>query len=38
LEMYRTREGRLRANQNRQRHSGKVVMRQDRAHGIFSGG
>jgi Iron-sulfur cluster-binding domain len=38
LELYRTREGRLRADLNRQRASGHVVARGDRAALPFSGG
>lgn len=38
LELYRTREGRLRAELNRQRASGIVVAREDRAALPFSGG
>jgi MoaA/NifB/PqqE/SkfB family radical SAM enzyme len=38
LEMYRTREGRARAELNRQRLAGRVVRRADKAKGIFSGG
>lgn len=38
LELYRTSEGRMRADLNRKRHAGDVIQRQDRAHGIFEGG
>jgi hypothetical protein len=38
LELYRTREGRMRADLNRQRASGVVVARADRAALPFSGG
>jgi hypothetical protein len=38
LELYRTREGRVRADLNRQRAAGVVVAREDRAALPFSGG
>jgi hypothetical protein len=38
LDLYRTREGRLRAELNRQRASGVVVAREDRPAVPFSGG
>ena len=38
LDLYRTREGRMRASLNRQRLAGDVVRRADDAKGIFTGG
>ena len=38
LDLYRTKEGRLRAELNRQRYAGKVVNRKDKAKGISLGG
>jgi radical SAM protein with 4Fe4S-binding SPASM domain len=38
LELYRTREGRIRADLNRRRHQGEVVQRVDKAEGLFVGG
>jgi hypothetical protein len=38
LELYRTREGRVRAGLNRQRHAGKVDRRANQADRIFAGG
>jgi hypothetical protein len=38
LELYRTGEGRLRAQLNRERSAGQIVKRKDMAAGISSGG
>jgi MoaA/NifB/PqqE/SkfB family radical SAM enzyme len=38
VELYRTHEGRLRADLNQRRHAGEVIKRSDRAHHIFQGG
>jgi MoaA/NifB/PqqE/SkfB family radical SAM enzyme len=38
LEVYRTAEGRVRADLNRKRHAGEIVKRKDRAEGISLGG